>query len=85
MNKFSMKKLLSILLCIALIAALALSTVGCSKNDNTAPAPTAEASAVVSTISPHAQVTVLVCIPGCASMGVKETVFSLSSPCSQNV
>ncbi len=38
MNKFSMKKLLSILLCIALIAALALSTVGCSKNDNTAPA-----------------------------------------------
>ena len=48
MNKFSMKKLLSILLCIALIAALALSTVGCSKNDNTAPATTAEASAVVS-------------------------------------
>ena len=47
MNKFSMKKLLSILLCIALIAALALSTVGCSKNDNTAPATTAEASAVV--------------------------------------
>ena len=29
MNKFSMKKLLSILLCIALIAALALFTVGC--------------------------------------------------------
>ena len=48
MNKFSMKKLLSILLCIALIAALALSTVGCSKNDNTAPATTAEASGVVS-------------------------------------
>lgn len=36
MNKSSMKKLLSILLCIALIAALALSTVGCSKNDSTA-------------------------------------------------
>ena len=48
MNKFSMKKLLSILLCIALIAALALSTVGCSKNDNTAPATTAEASGTVS-------------------------------------
>ena len=48
MNKFSMKKLLSILLCIALIAALALSTVGCSNNDNTAPATTAEASGVVS-------------------------------------
>lgn len=48
MNKFSMKKLLSILLCIALIAALALSTVGCSKNDNTAPATTAETSGVVS-------------------------------------
>ena len=48
MNKFSMKKLLSILLCIALIAALALSTVGCSKNDNPAPATTAEASGVVS-------------------------------------
>ena len=48
MNKLSMKKLLSILLCIALIAALALSTVGCSKNGNTAPATTAEASGVVS-------------------------------------
>lgn len=48
MNKFSMKKLLSILLCIALIAALALSTVGCSKNDNAAPATTAEASGTVS-------------------------------------
>ena len=48
MNKFSMKKLLSILLCIALIAALALSTVGCSKNDNTAPATTAAASGTVS-------------------------------------
>ena len=49
MNKFSMKKLLSILLCIALIAALALSTVGCSKNDKTEPpATTAEASGVVS-------------------------------------
>ena len=44
MNKFSMKKLLSILLCIALIAALALSTVGCSKNDKTEPVASAEAS-----------------------------------------
>lgn len=44
MNKFSMKKLLSILLCIALIAALALSTVGCSKNDKTEPVSSAEAS-----------------------------------------
>lgn len=43
MNKFSMKKLLSILLCIALIAALALSTVGCSKND-TEPVASAETS-----------------------------------------
>jgi len=41
-----MKKLLSILLCIALIAALALSTVGCSKNDSTA--SVSEASGVVS-------------------------------------
>lgn len=43
MNKFSMKKLLSILLCIALIAALALSTVGCSskKNDTASAAPAA--------------------------------------------
>ena len=49
MNKFSMKKLLSILLCIALIAALALSTVGCSsKSDNTAPVATTEASGTVS-------------------------------------
>ena len=48
MNKFSMKKLLSILLCIALIAALALSTVGCSKNDKTGPVASAEASGVVS-------------------------------------
>ncbi|HBK26816.1 MAG TPA: hypothetical protein DDY90_08955 [Clostridiales bacterium] len=46
MNKSSMKKLLSILLCIALIAALALSTVGCSKNDSTA--SVSEASGVVS-------------------------------------
>ena len=44
MNKFSMKKLLSILLCIALIAALALSTVGCSKNDKTEPVASAETS-----------------------------------------
>ena len=44
MNKFSMKKLLSILLCIALIAALALSTVGCSKNNSTEPVTSAEAS-----------------------------------------
>ena len=42
MNKFSMKKLLSILLCIALIAALALSTVGCSKNDKTETVASAE-------------------------------------------
>ena len=48
MNKFSMKKLLSILLCIALIAALALSTVGCSKNGKTEPVASADASAVVS-------------------------------------
>ena len=48
MNKFSMKKLLSILLCIALIAALALSTVGCSKNDKAEPVATTEASGVVS-------------------------------------
>ena len=48
MNKFSMKKLLSILLCIALIAALAFSTVGCSKNDKTEPVASAEASGVVS-------------------------------------
>ena len=48
MNKFSMKTLLSILLCIALIAALALSTVGCSKNDKTEPVASAEASGVVS-------------------------------------
>ncbi|HCP71219.1 MAG TPA: hypothetical protein DIT87_04170 [Clostridiales bacterium] len=46
MNKSSMKKLLSILLCIALIAALALSTVGCSKNDSTA--SVSEASGVAS-------------------------------------
>ena len=44
MNKFSMKKLLSILLCIALIAALALSTVGCSKNGKTEPVASAETS-----------------------------------------
>ena len=44
MNKFSMKKLLSILLCIALIAALALFTVGCSKNDKTEPVASAETS-----------------------------------------
>lgn len=44
MNKFSMKKLLSILLCIALIASLALSTVGCSKNDKTEPVASAETS-----------------------------------------
>lgn len=44
MNKFGMKKLLSILLCIALIAALALSTVGCSKNDKTEPVASAETS-----------------------------------------
>ena len=44
MNKFSMKKLLSILLCIALIAALALSTVGCSKNGKTEPVASADTS-----------------------------------------
>ena len=44
MNKSNMKKLLSILLCIALIAALALSTVGCSKNDKTEPVASAETS-----------------------------------------
>ena len=48
MNKFSMKKLLSVLLCIALIAALAFSTVGCSKSNGTAPVATAETSAAVS-------------------------------------
>lgn len=49
MNKFSMKKLLSILLCIALIAAIALCTSGCgSKNNTTASVTSADASAVVS-------------------------------------
>ena len=48
MNKSNMKKLLSILLCIALIAALALSTVGCSKNNSTEPVASAEASGIVS-------------------------------------
>ena len=35
MNKSSMKKLLSILLCIALIAAMALCTTGCGSKDTT--------------------------------------------------
>ena len=48
MKKYSMKNLLSILLCIALIAALALSTVGCSKNNGATPAATAETSPAVS-------------------------------------
>lgn len=49
MKKYSMKKLLSILLCIALIAAMALCTSGCgSKNNTTASVTSADASAVVS-------------------------------------
>ena len=49
MKKYSMKKLLSILLCIALIAAIALCTSGCgSKNNTTASVTSADASAVVS-------------------------------------
>ena len=49
MKKYSMKKLLSILLCIALIAAMALCTSGCgSKNNTTASVTSADVSAVVS-------------------------------------
>lgn len=49
MKKFSMKKLLSILLCIALIAAMALCTSGCgSKKNDTASVTSAEASGTVS-------------------------------------
>ena len=49
MKKYSMKKLLSILLCIALIAAMALCTSGCGSKDNTTASVTsADASAVVS-------------------------------------
>ena len=49
MKKYSMKKLLSILLCIALIAAMALCTSVCgSKNNTTASVTSADASAVVS-------------------------------------
>ena len=45
MNRYSTKKLLSILLCIALIAAMALSTVGCGSKDTTSqPVAPAEAS-----------------------------------------
>ena len=47
MNKSSMKKLLSILLCIALIAAMALCTAGCGSKD--APETTVSAGAAGAT------------------------------------
>ena len=48
MNKSIMKKLLSILLCIALIAAIALCTAGCGSKDTPAATASAEASGATS-------------------------------------